>query len=42
VDANNHQAIVSVFFVPLSEKGESPDAVNAAIGPEIDQDNIAA
>ena len=42
VDADDDQPAVSVLVVPLLEVRERPDAVDARVGPEVDEHHLAA
>ena len=33
--------VVAVLAVPLGEEGQGADAVDAGVGPEVDQDDVA-
>ena len=41
VYTDDDQALILVFFGPGANIGEGPDAVDAGIGPEIDEDDLA-
>ena len=40
VDAENHQAVLRVFFVPGLNVGKRIDAIEAGIGPKVHEDNL--
>ena len=42
VDADDRQAVLAVALVPGLQVGQGADAVDAAVGPEVDQDDLAA
>jgi len=41
VNTDDHQSVVGVFSIPFPEVGKRPDAIDAGIGPEIDQHHLA-
>jgi hypothetical protein len=42
MNADDHQAAVFVFLIPGFDVGQRAQAVDAGIGPEIDQNHFAA
>ena len=42
VDADHDQPLILVLFRPGADIGQGADAVDAGIGPEIDQNDLAA
>ena len=41
MDSHNNEAFVCISQVPFLQKWKSADAVDAGIGPKIDQDDLA-
>ena len=42
VDADDHQSLVGVLVGPGAEVGKGTEPVDAGVGPEVDQDDLAA
>ena len=42
MNANHHQPVILVFFRPCTRVWQRTQAIDAGIGPEIDQDDFAA
>ena len=42
VDADHHQAVLGILLVPGPDVGDRAQAVDAAVGPEVDHHDLAA